>query len=309
MRKGQMETIQSLHHRFVRERTYLDNVTPKTVVFYNQAFRAFGRAVPSALTMSPGELTPDVLNDFIFTLRERGTARVVSINTYISGLNSFLSWLHQRQFTPSKLRLPKLKVGRSLPKTIDSGRVTRLIGFKPRSFRERRVHAVVLTVLDTGLRITEVLTVSPDAIDLDNLIMRVIGKGRRERVVPFSEVLRRVLVRWSHALVDAGIQSSRFAFPNRFGECMGYRNLLRDYGLMCNALGIVRPGGFHRLRHTFATDYLGNGGNTRYLQNILGHASIRSTEIYTHPDEESIRVAHSRYGPLAARLTGRSVRT
>ena len=237
-----------------------------------------------------------MLDEYVIAVRE-SRIRVVSVNTYISGLNCFLSWLHEKDHTPARLTIRKLKMDQSFPKVVEASNVVNLVGYQGRTFRTRRVHAVVCTVLDTGLRINEVLTVRNEAVNLDDLTIRVMGKGRRERIVPFSTVLRRILVRWFNSLPD-NLDNCEFAFPTKDGDLMGYRNLHRDYGVMCGELGIARPGGFHRLRHTFATDYLRHGGNSRYLQMILGHSSITTTEKYTHPDAESMQLAHTRHSPL-----------
>ncbi len=278
-----------LHPKFLNERLYLDNVSPRTIRFLKQSWNAFTKFTPDAVVVA-SDITPDCLNGFIFALRDSGNVGVVTVNTYIRGVNTFLSWLANRGDIAIGIRMKQLRVGVRLPKTVEPGIVTRLVGFKPDCMSLARVHAVVCTVLDTGLRINEVSTLTIDALNLDDMVMRVIGKGDRERLVPFSPELRRILYRWmlNH---NADPRWGRFVFgTSRAGLPPGYRNLVRDYEIMCGRLGIPRPGGFHRLRHTFASGFMRSGGNQFYLKAILGHTTLKTTDIYVHcADAGSLR--------------------
>jgi integrase/recombinase XerD len=294
--------LEELHKKFIRESKYLNNLAPKTITFLEQAFTSLKTVLPETKEMSVDSLTSEVLENYVITLRESGRVNPRSCNTYISGLNCFLTWLFDRKHTATDLKIKKLRLERTLPKTVNDEVMEKLLAFKSPHHRDRRVHAIVLTILDTGLRINEVLTLAPDAVDLDDLMLRVMGKGRKERIVPFSPELRRVLMRYLRS-PNAQPKNAEFFFCTREGSRLGYRNLNRDYNLMCNKIGVTRTGGFHQLRHTFATNFMRLGGNQFHLKAILGHAQLSTTDIYVHADSKSLRESQERFSALVRRTT------
>src|SRR5258708_7443531 len=188
--------LADLHKTFLRERQYLDNLSPKTISFLRQSFNSLRRFVPEVEVVD-GAIQPPP-SEFVVCLRESGV-KPVTCNTYIRGINCFLTWLRERGMNGAAA-LKQLRVERLVPPTVDSGALTRLMGYKPKSDSQRRVHAAVLTVLDTGMRISEVTGLRVCDVDMDGMVMRVMGKGRRERMMPFSTELRRVLFRYCPAL-------------------------------------------------------------------------------------------------------------
>src|SRR5205807_7479886 len=134
---------------------------------------------------------------------------------------------------------------------------------------------LVCLLLDTGLRIDEALTLRTSDVDFDNLLVTVFGKGRKERRIPFSFELRKVLFRYERVRIR---QCPRCAlmFPSREGTSCDQRNSLRGLHILQDKLGLPRFG-WHRLRHTFATNYLRQGGDLVRLSMVLGHAQITTT--------------------------------
>src|SRR6185295_9175745 len=158
--------LDELFKRFVKEKTFLSNVSPKTVRFYQQSYNAFKRSV--------GEQLPDkaVLNDFVIKLKEGGMS-AGGVNVYIRGMNSFLSWLYENGYTSEKLRIKQLKAEKKVIQSFSEQQLRRLLSFRPSSFAEHRLYALVAFVVDTGVRIEEALTVKRSNIDMDNLLIRV----------------------------------------------------------------------------------------------------------------------------------------
>ena len=162
---------------------------------------------------------------------------------------------------------------------------------------ETRVRLIALAALDTGMRIQELVTLRRADVDFDNLIFRVHGKGNKQRLVPMSIELRKLLFRYySQNSFDRVFCTSRGTQPTQ-------RNLLRDFKLLCARLGItgVRCS-FHTLRHTFACEYLRRGGNLEYLRRILGHAKITTTERYLRSlGIEDLQAVHNDLSMLCAK--------
>ena len=137
-------------------------------------------------------------------------------------------------------------------------------------------------MLDTGLRPSEMLNLQRDDIDFSNLILKVLGKGRKERLVPFSPELRKRLF---------------LAFAGFGGTCWEKRNSTTSLYLLQDKVGLPRFG-WHRLRHTFATNYLRQGGDIVRLSMVLGHSQITTTQRYLHLLTEDLSASHQKVSIL-----------
>ena len=267
-----------------------ENVTPATVVWYRASFAALQRFHPS------DEYSKQSLAAFVIALRDGGV-KPISCNTYCRAVNAYLRWLHEEGYLNDLLRIPPLKTENKIVATFSSTQVNTFLRWKPRRFGEWRLHALIAMLLDSGLRIEETLGITRDQLDLENLLVKVKGKGQKYRVVPISFELRKVLFRW--------LSRNRFSllFPTMQGGKLGQRNLLRDLKLLGRKLGItgVRVS-FHTFRHTFAVNYLRAGGNIYYLARILGHTSVKTTERYLQSlGVEDLRAVHDRLSILTTR--------
>jgi integrase/recombinase XerD len=165
---------------------------------------------------------------------------------------------------------PLLKVEQRIVQTLSDPSMQALLSLKPKRFDQWRLHALVCLLLDAGLRIEEALTLKRHSIDFDNLLVTVFGKGRKERRIPFSFELRKVLFRWDQVRVKQ-CPRCELAFPSRQSTSWDQRNSLRGLHLLQRKLGLATFG-WHRLCHTFATNYLRQGGDIVRLSMVLGQA-------------------------------------
>jgi integrase/recombinase XerD len=162
---------------------------------YQSAFDAFTRTVQIA---TPADLNKAALTSFIVGLRQRGLSPV-SCNTWAKALNAFFAWLHAEDHLGECLRIQPQRVEKRVLQTLTEEQLRRLVTFKPKTAAQWRAYAVACTLTDTGIRIEEGLGLRQGDLDFDNLLIKVRGKGRKERLVPFSSELRRVLFRWPTA--------------------------------------------------------------------------------------------------------------
>lgn len=251
----------STPEEFIRERMYLKGVTEATVQWYRVSFKRFEGALESksAIVQRISEL--------------QKTNSATSINTFLRCLNAYFKWLHKEHNRPL-LHIPKLKEEQKVMQILTSDEVNKLINYKPRTRVQHRVHMITLVILDTGLRISEVLSLTQAAVDLDQLCLHVKGKGNKERLVPISTELRKELFKFMRKY-----PGTELVFAIKGDRQMGVRNYLRDFKAIGKQLRIpVR--GPHMLRHTFAVMYLKNGGNLEFLRRILGHSSLLTTQRY-----------------------------
>ncbi|HSR06507.1 MAG TPA: tyrosine-type recombinase/integrase [Bryobacteraceae bacterium] len=272
--------------QFIQARKYLKAVSPKTLIWYQCSFKAFDGAMSSKET----------INRRIVELRERGVSPI-TINSYLRCINAYLRWLHEEhQHAP--LRIPRLKEEQKVLATLTPDHIKRLLQFSCKGRNLKRAHTLTLLLLDTGLRFAEALSLTWDRVDLDNLVLKVLGKGGKHRVVPISLECRKVLYRWKQQQ-----RESDLVFPTRSGIVSSQRNVGRDVRLLGQRVGITgvrfSP---HTFRHTFAVSYLRAGGNVLYLQRILGHSSLEMTNRYTRSlGIDDLSAVHSKLSLLSRR--------
>lgn len=277
---------QVLIEQFIRERMYFKNVTPKTVLWYRQSFHAFDGAMDSKAA----------IGERIVRLRDAG-ASPVSVNTYLRALNAFFRWANAEGHLGELLRVTKLKEEQKVIATLAPEQIRRLIDFKPHKDGEKRLHTLACLLLDTGLRIDEALSLRSEDVDLDNFLLRVHGKGGKDRVVPISYEMRKLMWRWLKTH-----DGDRLVFPTRNGTKFDYQNILGNFKLWGTRLHITGVRfSFHTLRHTFAVNYIRNGGDVFRLQRILGHSSLEMTRRYVNLQTSDLQAVHSRLSLLSRR--------
>ena len=226
------ETIRALVQQFIGERKYLLNVTPKTIIWYGCGFKAFEGALDSleAAKLRVAEL-------------QEGKISSITVNSYLRCINAFWKW----QGKDWKIR--RLKEEQRILATFTPEQIHRLVHWKPIGRNQTRAHSIAMVALDTGLRISELLSLTRQDVDLDNLVLLVHGKGNKQRLVPVSVELRKVLYR--HLLKHNQMR----VFCTRTGTALTVRNSERDFKVMCGQAGItgVRAS-WHTLRHTMAVN-------------------------------------------------------
>jgi site-specific recombinase XerD len=281
--------LQILFEQFIKERRFLKNSSEKTIRFYNQSWNRFRKA----FLQLPDKLSKAHLSEFVLNMRESGLS-AISCNVYIRGINSFLSWLYESEHTEEHFKIKQLKEEKKVIQTFNEEQIKRIINWKPQGFYQWRLYALLCLLIDTGIRIDEARTLTREKIDFENLLITVRGKGNKERIVPMSIELRKVLFRFS--------QKHQFDvfFPTRFGSRLEYHNILGDFKELAKRLNIrgVRVS-FHTLRHSFAVNYVRNGGNLFYLQKALGHETLQMTRRYTELNSEDLKMMHAKTSLLS----------
>ena len=276
---------------YVSDRRYLRNVSPKTLSWFHDAWKAFGPHLEPILLN--GGSVPDGVRAGIATLLAKGV-KPVSINSYLTCVRAFLNWLYSEGHLAAKPRVQLLKYERKVISTFTPQQIQAMLTFKPYGLNATRTWTAACLILDTGLRLSETLTLRKGDVDFDNLVLKVKGKGGKQRLVPISIQARKLLYRY------ASKQPHDLIFGTRTGSRVSNRNFLRDFKQMCSRLSLsgVRCSP-HTLRHTFAASYLRNGGNLFYLSRILGHTNIKTTERYLQSiDVGDLQAVHDRFSLL-----------
>jgi integrase/recombinase XerD len=233
-------------------------------------------------------------------MREKGL-KATGCNSVIRAVNAYLHWASgsERKCGSgcSHARAAALKEPQFILPTFAEVQVRRLVAWKPKGKYERRLHTLVLFLLDTGCRISEALGVRLRDVDFDNLLVTLDGKGSKQRVVPFSFELRKALFRH---VKDWGTKAEALLFASRTQTLLGRRVILRDVKLLCGRLGFAAPARtLHAFRHTFAVNYLRRGGSVFHLQKVLGHSSLDMTRRYANLVTADLQAVHERVSLLS----------
>ena len=196
------------------------------------------------------------------------------------------------------IEAPKLQ--RTLPKSLTEGEVEKLINApdinSPEGLRDR---AMLELLYATGLRVTELIGLRPDQVSLNQGVVRVVGKGGKERLVPLGEDaldwLQRFIDEGRHLLL--GEQMCEAIFPTRRGSGMTRQAFWYRIKKYADQSGIEKQLSPHTLRHAFATHLLNHGADLRVVQMLLGHSDLSTTQIYTHVARERLKNLHAKHHP------------
>jgi site-specific recombinase XerD len=188
-----MDRLDELFEQFLRERTYVQNITPKTRVWYESAWKAF-LVFQTEPAGSPDPISRAQLSGFVIHLRQRGV-RPVSCNSWIRALDAFCRWLFEQEQSTHLVKVAPQRLERRLLATHTEATVCALLRFRPSGFAQLRIQTLVCTILDTGCRIDELLTAKCADVDFKDLLITVMGKGRKTRRVPFGINLRKRVFR------------------------------------------------------------------------------------------------------------------
>jgi integrase/recombinase XerD len=192
------------------------------------------------------------------------------------------------------------KIGRSLPKSLTEEEVESLLGAPavgdPLGNRDRTMLEVLYA---TGLRVSELVNLRNAQVNLNQGVIRILGKGNRERLIPLGEEAVRWIIEFSRA-PRAEILLERqtdYVFPTRRGDRMtrqAFWHIIKRYA---RKAGIAKELSPHTLRHAFATHLLNHGADLRVVQMLLGHSDLSTTQIYTHVARERMKELHSQHHP------------
>lgn len=274
-----------------------------------RAYRSDLRDLIDAVGDVPlGDVDLEALRDWLWRATQRGDARS-TLARRSAAARSFFAWAKDEEHisVDPSLRLVAPKRGRTLPSVasqdgmrvlLDSARAATADG-DPIALRD---HAILELLYGSGMRVSELCGLDIDDIDGDRATARVLGKGSKERVVPFGiparDAVGAYLSRGRPALAARSERGAHAVFLGARGGRIGPRTV---YALVAQALGPVIGSdavGPHALRHSAATHLLDGGADLRAVQEILGHASLGTTQIYTHVSAERLtatyRLAHPR---------------
>ncbi len=290
-----------LLERFEEHLALEDGASPRTLEAYHRDLARFAEWASARGVSEPGALDAAQLRDFVYHLKDLGLAPS-SIRRSVSAIRTYFKFLIGEGLLtrdPSE-RLETPKKWRVLPEVLTATEVESLIGAvsldETLAFRDR---ALLELAYGAGLRVSEWIGLDVKDVLLEDALVRVFGKGSKERLVPIGRAAIGAVGMYLRELrptLEHGEGKGRL-FLNARGRPlsrMGAWQILRKYVELAGITKHVSP---HTLRHSFATHLLEGGADLRAVQEMLGHADISTTQIYTHVDREYLRSVHRQYHP------------
>ncbi|WP_339791332.1 MAG: site-specific tyrosine recombinase XerD [Imperialibacter sp.] len=254
------------------------------------------------LSLSPEEVKPKHIHDFLEHVNELGLA-AHSQARIISGLKAYFRFLLNEgdiQKDPMAL-IESPKLGRKLPDTLDYNEIEQLLAAIDLSTPEgMRNRTILETLYGSGLRVSELVGLKRENVFLDVDFLRVLGKGSKERLVPLGSDSKKYLTMYMnevrvHIPIKPGNES--FVFLNRRGSKLSRVMVFMVIKDLAAKIGLKKKISPHTFRHSFATHLIEGGADLRAVQEMLGHESITTTEIYTHLDRDYLRQVITQFHP------------
>jgi integrase/recombinase XerC len=254
----------------------------------------------------PGELTAHDIRRFVAALHGKGHSPR-SLARILSGWRGFFAWLarHREIAANPCLGVRAPRAARHLPEALSPDDAVRLVAHQDDSALGVRDRALFELAYSCGLRVSELTGLDVQAIDARAAEARITGKGSKTRIVPVGAPALEALARWLALRAQIARPGEQALFVGRNGRRLAPREVQKRIKLRAAAAGLdfdVHP---HMLRHSFASHVLQSSGDLRAVQEMLGHASIASTQVYTHLDFQHLAKVYDQAHPRARRKKAR----
>jgi integrase/recombinase XerC len=295
--------MQKIFDRYIQYLEAERNASPYTVRNYRADLADFFKFLTKKELTLLNEVDRHVLRDYLSHLVEGGIAKA-SIARKLSAIRSFFRYLVREEIIPKNPieQVSSPKLDKRLPSFLTREEMERLLNAPdPSTPLGQRDRALLELLYASGLRVSELVSLTPEQIDLESNEIRVRGKGSKERMVLMGEPAAGALKKYLEEgrIKLQGKKKSNALFLNRYGQRLPERSvqrLLEQHAIKAGIGKRVHP---HMLRHTFATHLLDGGADLRVVQELLGHARLSSTQIYTHVTKGQARKVYLSAHPLA----------
>ncbi|MFA6584145.1 MAG: tyrosine recombinase [Elusimicrobiaceae bacterium] len=249
----------------------------------------------------PADIESGYLDSYLWQLRSKNKLAPASLFRKMESLKAFYRFLAMEDKIdedPTRFfRAPKMPA--KLPACLTAREVDTLLSFPALSFQELRTVTMVEMFYACGVRISELINISLEAVNSAEGWIMVHGKGGKERIIPIYADACANLLKYLAARSErfAGKNTDSELFLNRSGKRISRMQVWKDIKNLGRSAQLARPLHPHLFRHTFASHLLAGGADLRSLQEMLGHASLSTTQIYTHVDKAELKNTHSAYHP------------
>ncbi len=295
--------MKSLVKEFINYLAVERGLADNTLDSYNRDLKQFMVFLENEKVENVQKATRNVIMSYLLFLQKRGRA-TATVSRHLAALKSFYHFLLREKYIEkdptANLESPKLE--KKLPRILTVNEVENLLsqprGNEPAGLRDK---AMLELLYATGIRVSELISLDINHINLDMGYIRCFGKGSKERIVPVGSLARKCV----HEYLQKGRpkliknRSEKALFVNQHGRRLtrqGFWKIIKKYATRAGIAKDITP---HTLRHSFATHLLENGADLRSVQEMLGHADITTTQIYTHLTKGRLREVYAKSHPRA----------
>ena len=272
-----------------------------TIIAYREDLNIYLDFIFSRKIDALSKISKNDITEFMFFEKNKGISPV-SISRRLAAIRMFHRFLARERIlkTDPTTLIDSPKLWKKVPDTLSLNEVELLIAQPdPRDFQGARDRAILESLYATGMRVSEATNLKASNINLDIGFLRCIGKGNKERVIPLGKkaiasVNRYLEFSRPHFLKK---KTSEFLFINRSGNKLSRQSIWKLIKQYASQAKIKKPIKVHTLRHSFATHLLERGADLRSVQEMLGHSSISTTQIYTHIDKDRLKKIHKMFHP------------
>lgn len=278
------------------------NLSDNTITAYSNDLNAFNSFIEEKNIKDPSEIQPEHIRNFFKLLADIGLS-VRSAARYYSSLKGFFGYLIKKEYIMKNPveRVEPPKLGKNLPDVLSVDEVEKILA-SPDTGNELglRDKAILEVLYACGVRVSELINLKTSDLLFNDELIRVFGKGSKERLVPIGSSA----VKWTTKYLKEGrpilerkSKSFTYVFLNARGTKISRMGIWKIVDFYTRQAGIEKEVHPHTFRHSFATHLLEGGADLRAVQEMLGHADISTTQIYTHIDKDYIKQIHRDFHP------------
>ena len=287
------EYITDFTNYLIVDKKYSNN----TVMSYERELDKFNNYI-NKNSISINKVTRKDIEDYLKTINDLSTK---SISHNISALRNFFKYLIIEKIikeNPMEF-IATPKITKTLPNVLSVDEVNTLLDIKLTDNFSYRNKAMLELLYSSGLRVSELVSLNVNDINLDMSLVRIMGKGNKERIIPIGDYANNALKIYINDYRDSMLKGKMndYLFLNNHGSKMTRQGFFKIIKKLAKEKGIKTDFSPHTLRHSFATHLLNYGADLRSIQEMLGHSSISTTQIYTHVSTEKLKEDYNKYHP------------
>lgn len=300
-----MPAIASHIPEFVNYLRFEKRYSQHTVMAYQRDLEQFDQYLSGQYgALEITEINPVFLKSWLASLRLEQEVQVRTINRKVSSIRSFFRYLLRKGVighNPATV-LKVLKTPKRLPAFIKEDQTAEILssGVDDDNWKERTGHLLLEMLYHTGLRVSELAGLKERHVDMRAGHIKVLGKGNKERIIPLNGTMLEALKQYIEAKRQLEVKvDEQVLFVNARGKAVNVKYIYREVRGRLDAVGQISKKSPHVMRHTFATHLLNNGADLNAIKELLGHASLAATQVYTHNTIEKLKEVHKQAHPKA----------
>lgn len=279
---------------FLIELEYVKNYSKNTILSYNNDLLKFYDYLNGDLSKA----TTDDIKRYIKTFEDK---KEKTLARNITTLRMFYDFLIKKKYISESPMDPieSPKIGKYLPSVLTIEEVDKLLDLEPIDNFTFRNRCILELLYSTGLRISELVGLKLENVNLEESFVKVMGKGSKERIVPLNDITTEYLDKYIKEIRPLLLKKTQtdYLFLNNHGKVLSRQavfKMIKKRAQECNIKKDISP---HTLRHSFATHLLQNGADIRFIQELLGHSDLSTTEIYTHIASSTLKKDYEELNP------------